>query len=220
MLFMRPVIPIKDRFQYDEYYKLFFSEEFSQGVVSIFKDLIPQDLLEKTLKKAEDKRKENQERERERELRRERENQEHIKLLEKVNYDLNLDLEKLIEKTKTTSIDAPNRSTAQTSMANETIKIAGLRIIELVPKDDDESLGFDVCMGPTDTFIMVNYVEPGSVVEKLGMLAGDEIVSVNDISFKMIELDQAIEVLSSSFFFIITSFYVENHNIGLFIWIG
>ena len=42
MLFMRPVIPVKDRFHYDEYYKLFFPEEFPADVVSIFRDLIPQ----------------------------------------------------------------------------------------------------------------------------------------------------------------------------------
>lgn len=57
MLFMRPVIPVKDRFHYDEYYKLFFPEEFSTGASSIFADLIPKDLLEKTVKKAEDKKK-------------------------------------------------------------------------------------------------------------------------------------------------------------------
>jgi hypothetical protein len=37
MLFMRPVIPIKDRFHYDEYYKLFFPDEFSSDVKSIFR---------------------------------------------------------------------------------------------------------------------------------------------------------------------------------------
>ena len=31
MLFMRPVIPIRDRFHYDEYYKLFFPDEFENS---------------------------------------------------------------------------------------------------------------------------------------------------------------------------------------------
>lgn len=231
MLFMRPVIPVKDRFHYDEYYKLFFPEEFSQGVESIFKDLIPKDLLEKTLKKAEERKKVNQERDRERELRREREKLEHIALLEKANADLSLDIEKLLASkmnlkneinpgnaaaaatSSTSSTDDSslsssiniNTNNVNTKLSNENVKsikneypdpirIAGFRIIDLVPKDDDESLGFDICMGPTGTFIMVNYVEPNSMVEKLGMKVGDEVVSVNEISFKMIELDQAIEV--------------------------
>ncbi len=41
---------------------------------------------------------------------------------------------------------------------------------------------------------MISYIEPGCLVEKMGMRLGDELVSVNDISFKMIDLDQAIEV--------------------------
>jgi hypothetical protein len=243
MLFMRPVIPVKDRFHYDEYYKLFFPEEFSQGVVSIFKDLIPKDLLEKTLKKAEDKKQANLERERERELLREKEKEEHIKLLEKVNYDLSLDIEKLLKSkmslknesspvlasssssssvvinTPDTATTTATSSTSSTDSASiiaaynaynktkpavekkveknefpDPVRIAGFRIIELEPKDDEESLGFDICMGPTGTFIMISYIEPNSLVEKLGMKVGDELVSVNEISFKMIELDQAIEV--------------------------
>jgi membrane-associated protease RseP (regulator of RpoE activity) len=213
MLFMRPVIPMKDRFQYDEYYKLFFPEEFSEGVVSIFKDLIPKDLLEKTLKKVEEKKRATMDREKERELAREKEKEEHIRLLEQVNYDLNLDIEKMMTKVNLLSggsnSAAPSSSggggpTAVESIVKkaekieadfdaEIVKIAGFRIIDLEPKDD-ESLGFDICMGPTGTFIMINYVEPKSLVEKLGMKVGDELVSVNETSFKMIELDQAIEV--------------------------
>jgi hypothetical protein len=97
MLFMRPVIPIKDRFHYDEYYKLFFPEEFSMEVKSIFSDLIPKDLLEKTLKKASDKKKMNAEREAERE---QEERANTVKLLEKANLDLNLDLQQLIVSVK------------------------------------------------------------------------------------------------------------------------
>lgn len=92
MLFMRPVIPVRDRFHYDEYYKLFFPEEFTTGVRSIFTDLIPKDLLEKTLKKANEKKKINQEKEKEQE---QAERLAAIQILEKANYDLNLDLQKL-----------------------------------------------------------------------------------------------------------------------------
>ena len=53
MLFMRPVIPIRDRFHYDEYYKLFFPEEFqTANTRSIFADLIPKELIERTIEKA------------------------------------------------------------------------------------------------------------------------------------------------------------------------
>ncbi len=34
-----------------------------------------------------------------------------------------------------------------------------------------------------------------SLVEKYGMKIGDELVSVNETSFKMIDLEQAIEVI-------------------------
>lgn len=93
MLFMRPVIPMRDRFHYDEYYKLFFPEEFPANITSIFKDLIPQDLLEKTLKKADEKKKQNLDKEKEKE---QTERIETIKILEKANYDLNLDIQKLM----------------------------------------------------------------------------------------------------------------------------
>jgi S1-C subfamily serine protease len=73
------------------------------------------------------------------------------------------------------------------------VQVAGFRIIEIAPAEN-ESLGFDVCMGPTGTFIMISYVEPDSLVAKLGMEPGDELVSVNETSFKMITLDQAIDV--------------------------
>lgn len=76
------------------------------------------------------------------------------------------------------------------------VQIAGFRIIEIAPAEN-ESLGFDVCMGPTGTFIMISYVEPESLVAKLGMKPGDELVSVNETSFKMITLDQAIDILST-----------------------
>jgi hypothetical protein len=160
MLFMRPVIPVKDRFHYDEYYKLFFPEEFSAGVVSIFNDLIPKDLLEKTLKKAEEKKRTTMDREKERELAREKEKEEHIRLLEQVNYDLNLDIEKMMTKVNLLSgasksaVPSSGGPTAVESVEKkaekieadfgaEIVKIAGFRIIDLEPKDD-ESLGFDI----------------------------------------------------------------------------
>ena len=82
------------------------------------------------------------------------------------------------------------------SLPSDVVKIAGFRIIDLAPQEN-ESLGFDICLGPTGTFIMISYVEPASLVERLGMKIGDELVSVNDISFKMIDIEQAIDVLSS-----------------------
>jgi hypothetical protein len=100
MLFMRPVIPIRDRFHYDEYYKLFFPEEFTTKVTSIFTDLIPKDLLDKTMHKANEKKKANQEKEKEKE---QLEHIEAIKLLEKVNYELSTDIQKLMSKTNTTN---------------------------------------------------------------------------------------------------------------------
>ena len=205
MLFMRPVIPIKDRFHYDEYYKLFFPDEFSKDVKSIFSDLIPKDLLEKTLNKANEKKKLNQEKMKEKEL---CEYEEAIKVLEKNNIDLNLDIEKIMlneKKDTTENIDidfvkneAQNDTEADTDKISP-VKIAGFRIIDLAP-NENESLGFDVCLGPTGTFIMVSYVEPKSTVEKYGMKVGDELVSVNEISFKMIELEQAIDVIIKIYF--------------------
>lgn len=188
MLFMRPVIPVKDRFHYDEYYKLFFPEEFSHDVKSIFADLIPKDLLEKTLRKADEKKKTYLEKE-------STEKMEAMKALEKVNQELNKDLIKLKEslKNEEMSLKLEDNKPKLSEEQKNCIQIAGFRILDLEP-NEDESLGFDVCMGPTGTFIMISYVEPGSLVEKLGMLVGDELVSVNDISFKMIDLDQAIEV--------------------------
>lgn len=197
MLFMRPVIPIKDRFHYDEYYKLFFPDEFSKDVKSIFSDLIPKDLLEKTLQKANEKKKLNQERI-------EKETNEYIeaiKVLEKNNFDLNLDLQKIMlsekENSEKNSLDIDMlKKDSQAEPSSDKVnpvKIAGFRIIDLAP-NEEESLGFDVCLGPTGTFIMVSYVEPNSIVEKYGMKIGDELVSVNEISFKMIDLEQAIEV--------------------------
>ncbi|CAF0796523.1 unnamed protein product [Brachionus calyciflorus] len=191
MLFMRPVIPVKDRFHYDEYYKLFFPEEFASDVKSIFSDLIPKDLLEKTFRKVDEKKKISQQKE-------ENEKIEAIKILEKANLDLNLDLQKLKEaldsEEKALKVEGKPKLTEE---QKNCVKIAGFRIIDLEP-NEDESLGFDVCLGPTGTFIMISYVEPGSLVEKLGMLVGDELVSVNEISFKMIDLDQAIEYLSTA----------------------
>lgn len=120
-----------------------------------------------------------------------------IKMLEKVNFDLNVDIQKLMTKSELNDETAPNTKEEvkqQIEPEQKAIKIAGFRIIDLEP-NEDESLGFDVCMGPTRTFIMISYVEPNSLVEKLGMKIGDELVSVNDTSFKMFDLDQAIEVL-------------------------
>ena len=75
-------------------------------------------------------------------------------------------------------------------------QVAGLRVIDLAPQEN-ESLGFDICLGPTGTFIMIAYVDPESAVAGLGMRVGDELVSVNDVSFKMIDVEQAVEVLST-----------------------
>ncbi len=203
---MRPVIPVKDRFHYDEYYKLFFPEEFAPGITSIFCDLIPKDLLDKTMKKVQEKKMMTLEREKEFEA---AECLNAIKLLEKVNSELNMDIQKLMSNSgqEATSMLSANPSNIQMKRIDEILKgdengegnsvqIAGFRIIEIAPAED-ESLGFDVCMGPTGTFIMISYVEPGSLVEKLGMKPGDELVSVNETSFKMITLDQAVDVLSS-----------------------
>ena len=82
---------------------------------------------------------------------------------------------------------------AGTSEMQQPVQIAGFRILEIAPAED-ESLGFDVCMGPTGTFIMISCVEQDSLVDKLGMKPGDELVSVNETSFKMITLDQAVDV--------------------------
>ena len=184
MLFMRPVIPIKDRFHYDEYYKLFFPEEFSTEVKSIFSDLIPKDLLEKTIRKANEKMKAAQQEEKDKQ----------IKILETPNTDLNVDLDKLMSKNESQTVE--HLPTEAELIEQNTAQIAGFRIIDLAP-DENESLGFDVCLGPTGTFIMISYIEPDSLVSKMGMKVGDELVSVNDISFKMIDVEQAIEVLST-----------------------
>lgn len=225
MLFMRPVIPVKDRFHYDEYYKLFFPEEFPGDVKSIFKDLIPQELIDKTLQRAIERNKQKltaleQERDKEQEKR-----VQAIKMLEQVNHDLNMDIQRLMAKASLndsslekdlddlrqkaslfadmgeatlvgdsiSSSSVVSTSSDVPEARREPVKIAGFRIIDLEP-DENESLGFDICMGPTNTFIMVSYVEPDSQVAKYGMKVGDELVSVNDISFKMMELDQAIDV--------------------------
>jgi hypothetical protein len=211
MLFMRPVIPVKDRFHYDEYYKLFFPEEFPADVQSIFRDLIPQELLDKTIMRAIERNKQKlgtleKEKEREQEKR-----VAAIKMLEQVNFDLNLDIQRLMAKANLDGDDTSEEAAVTETVLpkiegtensgevvveqqrKEPIKIAGFRIIDIQP-DENESLGFDICMGPTNTFIMISYVEPGSTVAKFGMRVGDELVSVNDTSFKMMELDQAIEV--------------------------
>lgn len=203
MLFMRPVIPVKDRFHYDEYYKLFFPEEFTQGQAkSIFSDLIPKELLEKTLKKANEKKALNMEKAKDNEA---AECLSAIKLLEKVNSELNADIQKLMSDSGREAEQklGSNPSNIHIKKIEELrelagemqkpVQIAGFRIIEIAPAEN-ESLGFDVCMGPTGTFIMISYVEPESLVAKLGMKPGDELVSVNETSFKMITLDQAIDV--------------------------
>ena len=63
MLFLRSIVPVKDRFSYEEYYKLFFPSRFPEGTTSIYKDLIPNELLEKTLKITEEKHQKNLEKE-------------------------------------------------------------------------------------------------------------------------------------------------------------
>lgn len=200
MLFMRPVIPIKDRFHYDEYYKLFFPEEFPTDARSIFIDLIPKELLEKTLQKAKEKLKKHQEKEK---VKEDEVRVNAVKTLEQANRDLNVDLEKLMSKASLVLQEAQQLAseepldTTQSEPSRNCIKLAGFRIIDLAP-NENESLGFDICMGPTGTFIMVSYVEPQCEADKLGMRIGDEIVSVNEISFKMLDLDQAIEVSNST----------------------
>lgn len=205
MLFMRPVIPIKDRFHYDEYYKLFFPEEFAPGIKSIFCDLIPKELLDKTLKKAHEKKILTIEKQKENEA---VECLNAIKILEKVNSELNMDIQKLMSESGQEATQMLNANPANIQIKKiddlllekndmqKPIQIGGFRIIEIAP-DENESLGFDVCMGPTGTFIMISYVDPNSLVNKLGMKPGDELVSVNETSFKMITLDQAVDILSS-----------------------
>jgi len=63
-LFLRTIIPVKDRFSYEEYLKIFFPSEFPAGSESIYSDLVPKELLEKTQTKAEERRARNAERER------------------------------------------------------------------------------------------------------------------------------------------------------------
>ena len=120
MLFMRPVIPVKDRFHYDEYYKLFFPEEFPPDVVSIFKDLIPQDLLDKTIQRAIERNRQKldvaeKEREKEQEKR-----VAAIKLLEQVNYDLNLDIQRLMAKAPLDNEANAENETLNVKVENET----------------------------------------------------------------------------------------------------
>ena len=57
MLFIRTLVPVKDRFSYEEYYKLFFPSDFPADTKSIYNDLVPSELLEKTFQKAEERRK-------------------------------------------------------------------------------------------------------------------------------------------------------------------
>ena len=74
--------------------------------------------------------------------------------------------------------------------------VKGPRIIEIAPAED-ESLGFDVCMDPTDTCVMISFLEHGSLVETQGMKPDVGLVSLYETSFKMITLDQAVDVLTS-----------------------
>ncbi len=158
MLFMRPLIPIRDRFHYDEYHKLFFPDEFTNAnsttppPPSIFKDLIPNDLVQKTIDKANAR------------YEREKENEclKHIQLLERIHMDLNCDLHKI--KSQINSSQQQQQQQEQNEMltpplatSNKAV-IGGFRIIKLKP-NENESIGFDICIGPTNTFIMVSYVE-------------------------------------------------------------
>lgn len=182
MLFMRPVIPIRDRFHYDEYYKLFFPDEFENsknGGRSIFADLIPNELIERTIEKANAKAKKAAE--------------AAAIVVEKttpVPANLDFDIKQVMQPQENQT--ASNNNEQQKSV----VKIGGFRIIELKP-EENESLGFNICLGPTQTFIMVSYIEPDSKVDKLGMKVGDEVVSVNEISLKMNTVDEAIDILSS-----------------------
>ena len=90
MLFMRPVIPVRDRFHYDEYYKLFFPEEFSaEARRSIFSELIPKELLEKTLQRAHEKRQAHVHKEAA------ATREQAVQLLERVNRELSADMHQL-----------------------------------------------------------------------------------------------------------------------------
>ncbi len=149
MLFMRPLIPIRDRFHYDEYHKLFFPEEFANPAPSIFKDLIPKDLVQKTIETANAK----YEREKEDEC------LKHIQLLEKIHMNLNSDLQKIKSQMGGQQQQASKDPlAAQFTLSANRAVVGGFRIINLTP-NENESIGFDICIGPTNTFIMVSYVE-------------------------------------------------------------
>lgn len=64
MLFLRTIVPVKDRFSYEEYSKLFFASEFPEGATSMYSDLVPAELLEKSFKRVEERRVKNSEKER------------------------------------------------------------------------------------------------------------------------------------------------------------
>jgi hypothetical protein len=182
MLFMRPVIPIRDRFHYDEYYKLFFPDEFENsksGGRSIFADLIPNELIEKTIEKANAKAKKAAEAA-----------AIVVEQTTPVPNNLDFDIKRVTE-----SLPVEQTASNNDSEQKSVVKIGGFRIVQLKP-EENESLGFNICLGPTQTFIMVSYVEPNSKIDKLGMKVGDEIVSVNEISLKMKSVDEAIDILS------------------------
>jgi hypothetical protein len=63
MNFLRIVIPVKDRFGYQEYCKLFFPSEFPSDSKSMYSELIPFEIIEETFNKAEIKRLHNLEKE-------------------------------------------------------------------------------------------------------------------------------------------------------------
>ena len=113
MLFMRPVIPVRDRFHYDEYYKLFFPEEFAADVRSIFGELIPRELIERSMRKALDKKRSAIERELTRE---QAERAKTVDILNKANIDLNVDLERLVAAAKSIALD-PALALAEASLA-------------------------------------------------------------------------------------------------------
>lgn len=83
---------------------------------------------------------------------------------------MNLDIQKLMCKPSDEQENKPDLNNAETNLSVDLIRkklleskpfekkspvtIAGFRIIDLSP-NENESLGFDVCLGPTGTFIMV-----------------------------------------------------------------
>lgn len=92
--FLRIVIPVQDRFGYQEYCKLFFPTEFGADSKSMYSELIPAEIIEETFQRSEQKRLQNlvKEKIKEEELKKSIENKEEnildrIKSLDAQNND-------------------------------------------------------------------------------------------------------------------------------------